>query len=124
MFDYMIDTDDRLKFIGDVKRRLSESNFYSEDVMRELISTLPTEWEYNFRSNDYTLEIITPQTAVTAETIDSVISQSLNGIFNKFSMRLIRALGGPEKVEKIMRENKTMMFNVIQVSQISFVVRF
>ena len=124
MFDYMIDTDDRLKFIGDVKRRLSEFNFYSEDVMRELISTLPAEWEYNFRSDDYTLEIITPQTAVTAETIDSVISQSLNGIFNKFSMRLIRALGGPEKVEKIMRENKTMMFNVIQVSQISFVVRF
>lgn len=124
MFDYMIDTDDRLKFIGDVKRKLSEFNFYSEDVMRELISTLPVEWEYNFRSDDYTLEIITPQTAVTAETIDSVISQSLNGIFNKFSMRLIRALGGPEKVEKIMRENKTMMFNVIQVSQISFVVRF
>ena len=124
MFDYMIDTDDRLKFIGDVKRRLSEFNFYSEDVMRELISTLPAEWEYNFRSDDYTLEIITPQTVVTAETIDSVISQSLNGIFNKFSMRLIRALGGPEKVEKIMRENKTMMFNVIQVSQISFVVRF
>ena len=120
----MIDTDDRLKFIGDVKRRLSEFNFYSEDVMRELISTLPAEWEYNFRSDNYTLEIITPQTAVTAETIDSVISQSLNGIFNKFSMRLIRALGGPEKVEKIMRENKTMMFNVIQVSQISFVVRF
>ena len=124
MFDYMIDTDNRLKFIGDVKRRLSEFNFYSEDVMRELISTLPAEWEYNFRSDDYTLEIITPQTAVTAETIDSVISQSLNIIFNKFSMRLIRALGGPEKVEKIMRENKTMMFNVIQVSQISFVVRF
>lgn len=124
MFDYMIDTDDRLKFIGDVKRKLSEFNFYSEDVMRELISTLPVEWEYNFRSDDYTLEIITPQTAVTAETIDSVISQSLNIIFNKFSMRLIRALGGPEKVEKIMRENKTMMFNVIQVSQISFVVRF
>ena len=124
MFDYMIDTDDRLKFIGDVKRRLSEFNFYSEDVMRELISILPAEWEYNFRSDDYTLEIITPQTAVTAETIDSVISQSLNIIFNKFSMRLIRALGGPEKVEKIMRENKTMMFNVIQVSQISFVVRF
>ena len=120
----MIDTDDRLKFIGDVKRRLSEFNFYSEDVMRELIFTLPAEWEYNFRPDDYTLEIITPQTAVTAETIDSVISQSLNGIFNKFSMRLIRALGGPEKVEKIMRENKTMMFNVIQVSQISFVVRF
>ena len=124
MFDYMIDTDDRLKFIGDVKRRLSEFNFYSEDVMRELISTLPADWEYNFRSDDYTLEIITPQTAVTAETIDSVISQSLNIIFNKFSIRLIRALGGPEKVEKIMRENKTMMFNVIQVSQISFVVRF
>ena len=124
MFDYMIDTDDRLKFIGDVKRKLSEFNFYSEDVMRELISTLPVEWEYNFRSDDYTLEIITPQTAVTAETIDSVISQSLNGIFNKFSMRLIRALGGRGKVEKIMRENKTMMFNVIQVSQISFVVRF
>ena len=124
MFDYMIDTDDRLKFIGDVKRKLSEFNFYSEDVMRELISTLPAEWEYNFRSDDYTLEIITPQTAVTAETIDNVISQSLNIIFNKFSMRLIRALGGPEKVEKIMRENKTMMFNVIQVSQISFVVRF
>ena len=124
MFEYMIDTDDRLKFIGDVKRRLSEFNFYSEDVMRELISTLPAEWEYNFRPDDYTLEIITPQTAVTAETIDSAISQSLNGIFNKFSMRLIRALGGPEKVEKIMRENKTMMFNVIQVSQISFVVRF
>lgn len=124
MFDYMIDTDDRLKFIGDVKRKLSEFNFYSDDVMRELISTLPVEWEYNFRSDDYTLEIITPQTAVTAETIDSVISQSLNIIFNKFSMRLIRALGGPEKVEKIMRENKTMMFNVIQVSQISFVVRF
>ena len=124
MFDYMIDTDDRLKFIGYVKRRLSEFNFYSEDVMRELISTLPDKWEYNFRPDDYTLEIITPQTAVTAETIDSVISQSLNIIFNKFSMRLIRALGGPEKVEKIMRENKTMMFNVIQVSQISFVVRF
>ena len=124
MFDYMIDTDDRLKFIGDVKRRLSEFNFYSEDVMRELISTLPAEWEYNFRPDDYTLEIITPQTVVTAETIDSVISQSLNGIFNKFSMRLIRALGGRGKVEKIMRENKTMMFNVIQVSQISFVVRF
>lgn len=120
----MIDTDDRMKFIGDVKRRLSESNFYSEDVMMELISMLPTEWECNFRSNDYTLEIITPQTAVTADVIDSVISQSLNAIFNKFSMRLIRALGGPEKVEKIMKENKTMMFNVIQVSHISFVVRF
>ena len=124
MFDYMIDTDDRLKFIGDVKRRLSESNFYSEDIMRELISTLPSDWECNFRSDDYTLEIITPQVPVTTETIDSIISQSLNVIFNKFSMRLIRALGGPEKVEKIMRENKTMMFNVIQVSQISFVVRF
>ena len=124
MFDYMIDTDDRLKFIGDVKRKLSEFNFYSEDVMRELISALPVEWEYNFRSDDYTLEIITPQTAVTAETIDSVISQSLNIIFNKFSMRLIRALGGRRMIKKIMRENKTMMFNVIQVSQISFVVRF
>ena len=124
MFDYMIDTDDRLKFIGDVRRRLSESNFYSEDVIRELISTLPSDWECNFRSGDYTLEIIAPQVPVPAEVVDNTISQSLNGIFNKFSMRLIRALGGPEKVEKIMRENKTMMFNVIQVSQISFVVRF
>lgn len=124
MFDYMIDTDERLKFIGDVRRRLSESNFYSEDVIKELISTLPSDWECNFRSNDYTLEIVTPQVPVLAETVDSILSQSLNGIFNKFSMRLIRALGGPEKVEKIMRENKTMMFNVIQVSQISFVVRF
>ena len=124
MFDYMIDTDDRLKFIGDVRRKLSESNFYSEDVIRELVSTLPSDWECNFRSDDYTLEIITPQIPVTAEVIDNILSQSLNGIFNKFSMRLIRALGGPEKVEKIMRENKTMMFNVIQVSQISFVVRF
>ena len=124
MFDYIIDTDERLKFIGDVRRRLSESNFYSEDVIKELISTLPPDWECNFRSGDYTLEIITPQVPVLAETVDSILSQSLNGIFNKFSMRLIRALGGPEKVEKIMRENKTMMFNVIQVSQISFVVRF
>ena len=124
MFDYMIDTDDRLKFIGDVRRRLSESNFYSEDVIRELISTLPPDWECNFRSDDYALEIIISQVPVPAEVVDNTISQSLNGIFNKFSMRLIRALGGPEKVEKIMRENKTMMFTVIQVSQISFVVRF
>lgn len=120
----MIDTDNRLKFIGDVKRRLSESNFYSEDVMRELISTLPSDWKCNYSFYGYTLEIITPQSSLTVAAIDNFIAQGLNTVFTKFSMRLIRALGGPEKVEKIMRENKTMMFNVIQVSQISFVVRF
>lgn len=120
----MIDTDYRLKFIGEVKRRLSESNFYSDDVMRELISTLPSDWKCNFRYDNYTLEIITPQSFTPVAAIDNFISQGLNRVFNKFSMRLISALGGPEKVEKIMRENKTMMFNVIQISQISFVVRF
>ena len=124
MFNYMIDTDYRLKFIGDVKRRLSESNFYSEDVMRELISTLPPNWKCNFRYDNYTLEIITPQSFTPVAAIDSFISQGLNKVFTKFYTRLISALGGPENVEKIMRENKTMMFNVIQISQISFVVRF
>lgn len=120
----MIDTDYRLKFIGDVKRRLSESNFYSEDVMRELISTLPPDWKCNFRYDNYTLEIITPQSFTPVAAIDSFISQGLNKVFTKFYTRLIRALGSPDNVEKIMRENKTMMFNVIQISQISFVVRF
>ena len=124
MFDYMVNTDNRLKFIGEVRRNLSESNFYSQDVVNTLISSFPSDWECNFRPEDYTLEIITTQNPVTAQTVDSILASGLDMTFNKFSMRLLRALGGPEKMEKIMQENKTMMFNVIQVSQISFVVRF